>query len=293
MITGTILKGIGGLYYVYGEDGETYTLRAQSKLRHDHMSPLIGDKVDIEPGSADSDGWLKAIHPRRNCLVRPPVSNIDALVITVSASVPQADLQLVDKLLIYAKQNSLRAIIAINKSDTDKTSAQMISEQYKYSGADVYEVSAFTGEGITSLKESLKNCVHAFAGQSAVGKSSLINALYGLELDTGGLSRKTQRGKHTTRKCELIPVEGGGMVLDTPGFSLLELDCIEPVLLQKYYKEFEPYLDKCRFSPCYHSAEPDCAVTQALNEGLISKERYERYILFLSEMKERWNKRYD
>jgi len=293
-MTGTILKGIGGFYYVLAGDGVTYTLRAQSKIRHEKLSPVVGDRVEFEPGSgADEEGWLKAILPRRNALIRPAVANIDKLVITMSASVPVADRMLCDRLLIYARENSISAVIAINKCDTDTETAAQLKEEYSQCGAEVYCISAKTGEGVAELKACLSGTVHAFAGQSAVGKSSLANALYSLELDTGGLSAKIDRGRHTTRRCELIPVEGGGMVLDTPGFSLLESNLTEPCRLQELYPEFKPFEGKCRFSPCYHVSEPDCAVLEALEEGGIPRGRYSRYKELLAEMKERWNRRYD
>ena len=293
VLTGTVLRGIGGFYYVAGDDGTEYTLRAQSKIRHVHVKPMVGDKVEFVPGNGEEEGWMKAIRPRKNELVRPPVSNIDAVVLSVSASVPEADLLLIDRLLLSARQKGIEVFLAVNKCDEDGENARLISEQYRACCAGVFAVSAKTGEGTDALRTALSGRIHAFAGQSGVGKSSLINALYGLTLDTGDISRKIERGKHTTRSSCLIPVEGGGAVLDTPGFSLLESDLIEPVKLQELYPEFLPYADKCRFSPCCHDAEPDCAVKEALSAGVIDGERYERYKLLLSEMKERWNKRYD
>ena len=293
VLTGTVLKGIGGFYYVLGDDGAEYTLRAQSKIRHIHVKPMVGDRVEFVPGSGEEEGWLKSIQPRRTELLRPPVSNIDAVVLTLAASTPQADELLIDRLMLFARGKNIACYLAVNKCDEDGDNAAFLAEQYRGACDGVFAVSAETGEGLDALRSALKGKIHAFAGQSGVGKSSLINALYGFHLDTGSISSRIERGKHTTRSSCLIPVDGGGSVLDTPGFSLLESEIMEPEKLQELYPEFLPYAGKCRFSPCMHDAEPDCAVKEALGGGLISRPRYERYRTLLAEMKERWNKRYD
>lgn len=292
-MTGTVLKGVGGLYFVRDEAGNEFKLHAQNKIRRIHLKPLVGDRVEFEPGSGEELGWLTCILPRKNVLVRPPVANIDAIVITVSASAPQADLLLTDRLLLSARASGIKPFLVINKSDEDRQNASDLAREY--SGADIecFAVSAKTGEGLTDLSGALTGLVHAFAGQSGVGKSSLVNALYGFELEVGSISDRIERGKHTTRASSLIPVSGGGAVLDTPGFSLLETELIEPVKLAGMYPEFTGFEGKCRFSPCTHVTEPDCPVKTALAEGRISRGRYERYILLLDEMKERWSKRYD
>ena len=290
ILTGTILKGIGGFYYVLTADGVTHTLRAQSKLRREHLKPMVGDRVEFEAGT--DEGWLVKILERKNSLLRPPVANIDEAVLTMSASVPPADTLLIDRLLLFSRQKGIDACVVINKSETDGENARVLAEQYGKCGARVFCVSAESGEGIAELRQYLRGKIHAFAGQSGVGKSSLINALYGTQLETGVISARIERGKNTTRSCCLIPVEGGGGVLDTPGFSLYESELVQPEKLQEYYEEFRPYAE-CRFSPCCHVSEPDCGVKKALREGLIPAERYERYKLLLDEMKERWKQRYD
>ena len=291
-MTGTLLQGIGGFYYVLGNDGRTHTLHAQSKLRHVKLKPMVGDSVEFEPGENGEEGWLKAILPRKNYLVRPPVSNIDALVITVSAGVPEADLLLADRMIFAAKAKQIETFLAVNKSDTNDENAHAIAAQYEKAGVKVFIISARTREGTDALKTALQGKIHAFAGQSGVGKSSLVNALYGTDWEVGDISRRIDRGKHTTRACRLLPVNGGA-VLDTPGFSLLESDMIEPDKLQELYAEFAPYRDKCRFQPCCHDSEPDCEVKGHIESGDISQGRYERYLIFLKEMRERWLKRYD
>ena len=291
--TGTVMRGIGGFYSVISPEGQVYSLRAQGKIRHGRLSPLVGDEVDFVPGGEDEEGWLTAIHPRRNSLVRPAVSNIDEIVLVAAPTSPQMDALLIDRLLIAASRAGIEASLVVNKSDLAPDEAARIARQYAGAGIKTDCVCARTGEGIERVRARLAGRTHAFGGQSGVGKSSLINALYGLSLETGNISRKIERGKHTTRRCELIPVAGGGFVLDTPGFSLMETDLIEPARLADYYPEFLPFAGKCRFAPCYHMTEPDCAVRLALNEGKIAPERHERYRVLLDEMKERWKNRYD
>lgn len=293
MSRGTILRGIGGFYTVLDEEGRSYTLRAQGKIRKERLTPLVGDEVEFAPGADGEDGWLTAILPRRNAFVRPAVANIDEIVIVAAAASPKADPLLVDRMLIAAQKAGVAACVCVTKSDLDGEASESLLRQY--AGAGVFEACTCvrTGEGVEALKNHLRGKTHAFTGQSGAGKSSLINALYGFELETGGVSRKIERGKHTTRRCELIPVEGGGRVLDTPGFSLLETELIEPRLLEEQYAEFRPYAGQCRFVPCYHVTEPDCAVLRALRAGEIASERYERYRELLNEMKERWKNRYD
>ena len=290
---GIILKGIGGFYYVLGEDTETYILHAQSKIRREKLKPFVGDRVEFEPGKNGEEGWLKSIFPRNTVLKRPPIANIDVLVIVLSASKPEADLLLVDRLLLYSVKNRLRTVIVINKTDEDERNSYALSEEYHAAGTKNFSVSAHTGEGLTALKSELAGTVHAFAGQSGVGKSSLVNALYGVNLEVGHISDKIERGRHTTRECCLIPVGGGGAVLDTPGFSLLESEIMDPIILPELYAEFAPYKSLCRFEGCVHIKEPDCAVKNAMTLGKIPMGRYERYKLLYNEMKERWSRRYD
>ncbi|MBQ3079604.1 MAG: ribosome small subunit-dependent GTPase A [Clostridia bacterium] len=294
-MTGIILQGIGGFYTVMDDEtGERYQLRAQAKIRRERLTPLVGDRVEYEPADReDVDGWLKSILPRKNALVRPSVANIDEIVVVCASSSPKADTLLMDRLLISAERAGMNSSIVVNKADLDADEARALAEEYRFSGAKVFLTSAKTGEGVSEIKEHLMGKVHAFGGQSGVGKSSLINALYALSLSTGSVSSRIERGKHTTRRCELIPVAGGGSVLDTPGFSLLETELMEPKELQMFYPELRPFEGKCRFSPCFHAGEPDCLAKQALLRGEIPEKRYERYLELLNEMKERWKNRYD
>lgn len=290
---GTILRGIGGFYYAMDDDGTIHTLRAQGKIRRERLKPKVGDRVELTPGEGEEHGWIHQILPRRNELVRPPVANIDRIVVVVAAATPDPDLTLADRMLINARRAGIEAMLVVNKSDLNPETAADIVNQYR--GADVspMAISASTGEGLNALRQALRGKIHALSGQSGAGKSTLVNALYGLSAETGDLSRKIERGKNTTRHCELIPVPEGGMVLDTPGFSLLETDVFDPVELKESYPEFAEYEGQCFFQPCYHATEPRCAVREAVAEEKIDAQRHERYAALLNEMKQRWRERYD
>ena len=288
------MRGIGGFYTVM--DDQTYvlhTLRAQGKLRRQRVTPMVGDKVQFTPQVGEEHGWVEKILPRKNEMKRPPVANIDVVVLVCAAAEPQPDLLLIDRLLLSAAEHHIPAILAVNKADLDPDMAGEIAKQYADAVEASFAISAETGEGIEALREAVRGKIHAFGGQSGVGKSSLINALYGLKLQTGVVSEKILRGKHTTRHCELHEVEGGGMVLDTPGFSLLELPLTEPILIKELYPEFQDYEGDCRFAPCAHKSEPDCAVQHAVSEGKIDPSRYKRYCTLFDEMQQRWRERYD
>ena len=291
--TGTILQGIGGFYTARDEDGREYILRAQGKLRRERMKPKVGDRVELIPGEGEEHGWICRILPRRNELVRPPVANIDVIVIVVAAATPDPDLMMVDRLMLNARRAGIAVQLVINKSDLSPDNAGDIVRQYRGAEVSPLQVCAATGASMEALRERLRGRIHALAGQSGAGKSTMINALYGLDLETGDLSRKIDRGKNTTRHCQLIPVEGGGMVLDTPGFSLLESGVFDPVELKDSWPEFTPYEGQCYFQPCYHATEPRCAVLDAVAAGKIDDRRHGRYIALLDEMKLRWRDRYD
>ena len=289
---GSILRGIGSFYTVLcDEDGREYTLRAQKKLRHQKLTPMVGDRVRFTPGQGEEDGWLEEILPRRSMLVRPSVANVDRLMLVV-ASVPAPDLLLCDKLILRATQGSMTPAICVNKIDLGDGLAQQIEAEYAGTQLRVFSVSAHTGEGVGALREAMRGRVTCLAGQSAVGKSSLLNALFGLSLETGGLSRKTERGRHTTRRAEMMALDGM-FVLDTPGFSLLELeDAIEPEAFAQLYPEYNALAGACRFQPCLHDREPGCAVHAAVDRGELSAARWARYRELLGEVREKWKGRY-
>ena len=289
---GSILRGIGSFYTVLCDgDGQEYTLRAQKKLRHQKLTPMVGDRVRFTPGQGEENGWLEEILPRRSMMIRPSVANVDMLMLVV-ASVPQPDLLLVDKLILRANAGGMQPAICVNKIDLGDELAAQIRREYAGTQLRVFAVSAQTGEGVEALREAMRGKVTCLAGQSAVGKSSLLNRLFGLELETGGLSRKTERGRHTTRRSEMMALDGM-FVLDTPGFSLLELEeTMEPEAFAQLYPEYNALAGECRFQPCQHDREPGCAVHAAVDQGLLSPERWARYRELLGEVREKWKGRY-
>jgi len=291
MIQGRIIKGIGGFYYVQLSDGTVVECKARGRFRKEGKPPLVGDQVAILR-QKEGNALIDAILPRKNTLVRPQASNIDRLIIVASASAPQPDWMLIDKLLLQARQLSIEPLLVLNKCDIADPHIQA-SFETDYRCYNCLYVSAATGEGIDILKALLKKGVSCFAGQSAVGKSSLLNALMpGLQLETGGLSKKTDRGRHTTRHAQLIPFDEGA-VLDTPGFSLYDVDDMTQEMLDSSYPEFADLPLECRFAGCRHVTEPDCAVREMVNAGGMSTARYERYVHLVKDFEERRKHRYD
>ena len=259
---GVIIKGVGGLYYARGEDGGTHVLRARGIFRRRHITPMVGDRVRFTPGQGEEHGWVEEILPRESQLVRPPVANVRYLVI-VLAPAPAPDYLLIDTLIAMALRQGIRPALVVNKCDLDGGTYEAVRSDYAGLGAPLLAVSALSGQGMDGLRSLLASGVCCLAGQSGVGKSTLLCAATGLRLQTGEISQKIHRGRHTTRHAELL-FSGEYRVLDTPGFSLLELwEGLEPIRLKEYYPEFAPYEGQCRFSPCYHLSEPGCAVLKA------------------------------
>ncbi len=292
-VQGIILKGVGSFYTVLCDDGETYTCKARGKFRIDGVTPLPGDHVDFEP-TGDHEGYLRAVLERKNVFVRPAVANVDKLILVMAASAPRPDLLLTDRLLLQCALAGVEPVLVLNKCDErDEALFQDIFRQYAPAGYRMIAASAHEEEGIDELKREIAGAVCCFAGQSAVGKSSLLNALLpGLNLPVGGLSRKIERGKHTTRHAELRPAFGGA-VADTPGFSLLELSELEPENLGSLYPEMQSHIGECYFTACLHVTEPDCAIKKLLDAGGLSKERYARYCELVKELVEKRKHRYD
>ena len=292
MRQGTLIRGYGGFYTVRDAEGQEFTLRCKKKFRRLGLSPLVGDEVLFTPGEGEEHGWLEEILPRSSQCLRPPVANVSLLLIVV-APVPEPDLLLVDRMMVRARAQGMNMLLVVNKCDLDEGLAQELSAQYAGAQVPVYAVSAESGQGLATLRERMGGRLCCLTGQSGVGKSTLLNALLGLSLETGEISRKIQRGKNTTRHAELL-IKDGLRVLDTAGFSLLELDGgMEPVTLKEYYPEFAEYEGKCRFEPCYHDREPGCAVTAACGEGAIHPRRLARYRALLAEVRQAWRERYD
>jgi len=289
---GTVIRGVGSFYTVRDEEGTDHTLRAKKKFRREHVSPLAGDRVKFTPGEGEEDGWIEEILPRRSLCLRPPVANVETLVI-VLAPVPEADLVLADRQMARAFAQNMRVVIVVNKSDIDAELAGKLKSQYAAAGVPVYAVSAKNRTGLGPLKDTLSGSLCCLTGQSGAGKSTLLNAMLGLDLETGEISRKISRGKNTTRHVELLEKDGL-RIMDTAGFSLLEPEKdLPPEKLRERWPEFAPYEGKCRFNECVHDREPGCAVAEAAKDGSISMERWERYRLILEEVRETWRNRYD
>lgn len=292
MIKGEIIRGIGSFYTAADENGNEYTLRAKKKFRREHLTPLPGDRILLTPGEGEEHGWIEEILPRKTLCLRPPVANVERLIL-VESPVPEPDLLLADRQIARAVSQGMEVVLAVNKCDLDLSLAEELSAQYAPAGIPVYPVSARTGRGLSELKEAMRGKTCCMSGQSGAGKSSLLNAMLGLKLETGDVSRKIARGKNTTRQVELIRKDGL-RVMDTAGFSLLETETgLAPEKLRERYPEFIPLEGKCRFRECLHDREPGCAVSQAAEEGRIHPARLERYRALLAELREAWKNRFD
>ena len=290
-LRGILVRGIGSYYTARDSGGTSYTLRCKKKFRHLGISPLVGDEVLFTPGTGEEHGWIEEILPRRTVCLRPPVANVNRLVIVVSP-VPEADLLLTDRLISRAVSQGMDVLIAVNKTDLDSRLAPEISEQYKGTGIPVLPVSGKTGEGLEALRCAMEGGLCCLTGQSGAGKSTLLNALLDLRLQTGEMSRKISRGKNTTRHAELIE-KNGLRVIDTAGFNLLEAEKdLQPEKLKERYPEFLPYEGRCRFRECLHDREPGCAVTAAAEAGEINALRVSRYRQLLEETRTVWRDRY-
>ncbi len=279
MIQGKILKGIAGFYYVYTEEG-IYQCRARGLFRKEAKKPLAGDDVMMElTDTQDVEGNVVEILPRRNCLVRPPVANIDQALVIFAGHSPEPAFGLLDRFLVLMGHYGIASVICFNKDDLlTGEEEDRIRGIYRDSGSRILFTSAETGEGLQELARVLEGQTTAVAGPSGVGKSSLINRLLGREaMETGEISRKVKRGKQTTRHTELLPIGEDTFIFDSPGFSSLDLPDIPKEELRFYYPEFEPYGGGCRFHACTHLHEPDCRVKEAVEDGRISRERYDSY----------------
>ena len=292
MIKGRIIKGIGGFYYIDTNE-EIYECKARGIFRKKKITPLVGDMVMISVvDEAEKKGVIEDILERDSELLRPPIANVTKAIIVFAIKNPDPNLSLLDRFIILAEKENLELIICINKIDLDEeNNFQKILEIYRNTDYKIIPVSKKQNINIELLKEEIKDNIIVFAGPSGVGKSSLLNCIDSkLKLETGKISEKIKRGKHTTRHAELMKLDLGGMVADTPGFSSLSLDDFDELELKEYFVEFEKYSSDCKFyKNCMHENEPACAVKEALSKGEISKERYDSYIQLLTEIRE--NKR--
>lgn len=287
-IEGVIVKGIGGFYYINTKNG-VYETRARGIFRKEGIKPLVGDKVKISiQDEKNKKGSLDEILPRCNELIRPRVSNVHQAVIVFGAKSPNINVDLLDRFLVLASEQELEILIVINKIDLDLEENYLkIQDLYRKAGYNIVCVSAETRIGLEELKKYLENSISVFAGPSGVGKSTLLNTIYPkLELETGAISEKIQRGKHTTRHAELIEVEENSYIVDSPGFTSLALSHVPSDKLQYHFKEFEPFIHTCYYNGCIHENEPDCKIKEAVENNIIDKLRYNRYLTLFSELKE-------
>ncbi len=292
---GTIIKGVGGLYTVYC-GGTLYQCSARGIFRKNAVKPLIGDQVvlsDMNP--AEKTAAIHQILPRSNALIRPAVANVDQIVLMIAAVSPQPDLLLVDRLLATARLKRIETVLLINKADQDEKKAEALLREYR-DAVKCYVICAAEHRGIELLKPDLAGKCTVFAGQSGAGKSTVLNLILGTNvMETGGLSQKTQRGRHTTRHAELFFVSGGDrptFLIDSPGFSLFSLNAIAPRDLSNLYPEVYNNNGFCRFPDCSHTGEPGCFVAELVKNGIFPQGRYERYLVLYRELAEMEKNKY-
>ena len=283
---GLIVKGIGGFYYVKTADG-IYQAKGRGIFKKEGITLAVGDNVELEV-LPDGDGVINEILPRKNQFIRPPIANVDCFIVVFAAAKPKPNFSIIDKFLIMAEAGNMDAVLCINKCDL-ASDEELVRIQGIYEGIyPMFFVSAKTGEGIDSLDTYISGKRAAFAGPSGVGKSTITNLIVPqANMETGKISSKTSRGKHTTRHVEIFESREGGLVFDTPGFTSFDILEADEAALSDYYPEFASYKGKCRFDNCRHLKEPDCRVREAAERGEISMARYESYLTNLEQVKKR------
>ena len=287
MIEGNIIRGLGGNYYVDIGD-KMIECRARGLFRLKNIKPLVGDRVLIRITEEDEDaGYIEEIIDRKSEIKRPNIANAQQLIIIFSVKNPEPSFLLMDKLLIAASSNKLDPVICINKSDlADEGEKDKILEIFKNTGYKIIFTSKYDKDSLSDLKEILKDKLNVFSGPSGVGKSSLMNAIEpGFHLETGEISEKLKRGRHTTRHAEIFKLSFGGYAVDTPGFSSFELEGIDEYSLKDHYPEIVMYDEGCKFLDCLHYKEPGCQIKKAVDDGFVSQVRYNNYIKLLEQIK--------
>lgn len=290
MLKGIIISNISDLYHIETEDDKTYTCNARGKLKNDEISPVAGDIVEFEITDIEKSlGVINEIHNRTNYIKRPKMANLTQIILVLSMKLPKPDLELLDKQLAYAEYMKIKPTICLNKIDLEDIEVvEHIEELYKKIGYEVIKTNAKEGEGVEKIIELLKENVTAFSGNSGVGKSTLINSIFKKDVTQEGLiSKKNKRGKNTTTQVNLYHIEKNSYIADTPGFSTFDISEIEAVDLCHYFIEFVPYIQKCEFVGCSHIKEQNCGIKKAIEEGKISKERYDRYCKIYCDLKQK------
>ena len=289
------MKGIAGFYYVHVVGFGIYECRARGIFRKENKKPLVGDNVEIEIlDDKDMEGNLVKILPRKNELIRPAVANVDQALVVFAAAKPDPHFNLLDRFLVMMEAKGIRTVLCFNKEDiAGESRITELKEIYENCGCRVIFTSALKKQNIEEVKDVLQGSTTVVAGPSGVGKSSLINLLQsGVKMETGEISRKIERGRHTTRHSELITLNEDSYIMDTPGFSSLYVNDFEKEELKYYFPEFTPYNDQCRFHGCDHVHEPGCAVKEAVDQGKIHEIRYRDYLELYQEQQEKEKRRY-
>ena len=285
---GKIIRGIAGFYYVHVPEKGILECKAKGIFRKNNLKPLVGDRVEVSLlDEENKKGNIDEVLERSNELIRPAVANIDQVLVIFAIRKPEPNLNLLDRFLIMMQQKEIPCVLVFNKSDlVTEEEKQRLRDIYCGSRCEILFVSAKRDEGIEEIRNVLKGKTSTVAGPSGVGKSSIINKLQsGVSMETGSISEKIERGKHTTRHTEFISIGEDTFIMDTPGFSSLAVFDMEKEELEQFYPEFEEYRDICRFNGCSHTHEPGCSVKEAIKEGKISKERYDNYQLIYEELK--------
>ena len=286
---GKIIKGIAGFYYVHVVEFGVYECKAKGAFRKEKVKLLVGDNVEIDILNEEKKlGNVVKLLPRENELIRPAVSNIDQALVVFAITKPKPHFNLLDRFLVMMESKKIPIVLCFNKKDiAEEKEIRELEEIYSSCGYHIIFTSAKEEENIKLVKEVLKGKTTAVAGPSGVGKSSLINLFQSeIQMETGCISEKIERGKHTTRHSELIPIDDNSYIMDTPGFSSLYVNDFEKEELKYYFPEFEQYEGLCKFNGCDHIHEPNCAVKQAVEEGKIHKVRYENYIEMYKELRD-------
>ena len=289
-MTGKIIKGIAGFYYIHDGHDKVYACKAKGVFRNRGIKPVVGDNVEFTVLDETAlEGNIDKILPRKNVLIRPASANVDQALVIFAMDNPKPNFMLLDRFLIMMEREGVPAVICFNKKDlATMEELEFLCETYQSCGYQVILSSALKGEGLAEIEEVLQGKTTVVAGPSGVGKSSLTNSLQEeVEMETGEISRKLKRGKHTTRHAQIIPVAQDTFLVDTPGFSSLYIENMEEQELKDYFPEFRRYEGQCRFQGCRHIHEPGCAVKEALENNEISRLRYEDYLELHQELKEK------